>query len=133
MSFFKKFLQEYYTIIISNSLDPDILSGLICVESICKGYSSRQKLPLARKEKTWARSRWGSIANLHAKVFAWLPQLPAVPPRGMTLVTEWKFCSICFLSVICENTHKVWYKNLWNWHVNDIWPFDLTSRSPVWH
>ena len=24
----------------------------------------------------------------------------------MTLATEWKFCSICFLSFICENTHK---------------------------
>ena len=31
-----------------------------------------------------------------------------------------------------EHTHKVWYKNLWNWHVNDIWPFDLSPRSPVW-
>ena len=46
----------------------------------------------------------------------------------MTLATVWKFCSISFLSFICENTHKVWYKNLWNWHVND---FDLTPRSPV--
>ena len=61
-----------------------------------------------------------------------LPQHPEVPPQGMTLATEWKFCSICFLYFICENTYKVWYKNLWNWHVNDIWPFDLAPRSPVW-
>ena len=44
------------------------------------------------------RSRWGAIANPHTKVF----DPPA--PRGMTLATEWKFCSICFLSFICENT-----------------------------
>ena len=50
----------------------------------------------------------------------------------MTLATEWKFCSICFLSFICEYTHKVWYKNLWNWHVNDNWPFYLALMSPVW-
>ena len=62
----------------------------------------------------------------------WTPQHPAVPPWGMTLATEWKFCSICFLSFICENTHKVLHKNLWKWHVNDIWLFDLAPRSPVW-
>ena len=28
----------------------------------------------------------------------------------MTLATEWKFCSKCFVSFSCENTHKVWYK-----------------------
>ena len=31
-----------------------------------------------------------------------------------------------------EHTQRVWYKNLWIWHVNDIWPFDLAPRSPVW-
>ena len=67
----------------------------------------------------WARahSRWGAIANPHAKIFD-----SRSPTPGMTLATEWIFCSICFLSFICESTHKVWYKNLWNWHVNDIWP-----------
>ena len=25
-----------------------------------------------------------------------------------------------------EHTQRVWYKNLWNWHVNNIWPFCLT-------
>ena len=28
---------------------------------------------------------------------------------------EWKSRAICFMSFTCENTHKVWYKNLWNW------------------
>ena len=27
-----------------------------------------------------------------------------------------------------EHTQRVWFKNLWNWHVNDIWPFDLTPK-----
>ena len=76
--------------------------------------------------KTRARSQWGTIANPHAKVF----DPPAAP--SPTLATEWKLFSICFLPFICENTHKVWYKNLWNWHINDIWPFDLAPRSPVW-
>ena len=31
-----------------------------------------------------------------------------------------------------EHTLRVWYKNLWNWHVIDIWPFDLAPRSSVW-
>ena len=57
------------------------------------------------KMQTRARSQWGAIANPHAKVFD-SPQHPQVPPRGMTLATEWKFCSICFPSYICENTHK---------------------------
>ena len=29
-----------------------------------------------------------------------------------------KSCLICFVSFICENTHKVWNKNLWNWLCN---------------
>ena len=36
---------------------------------------------------TRERSRWGAIANPHAKGFD-LPQHPQVPPRGMTLATE---------------------------------------------
>ena len=53
----------------------------------------------------------GAIPNPHAKVFD-----PSSTPKshswGMTPATEWKFCSICFLSFICKNAHKVWYKNL---------------------
>ena len=52
---------------------------------------------------------------------------------GMTNVIEWKSCLICFVIFVCENTHKVWYKNLWNWHVNqDLMIFDLLT-SPQGH
>ena len=58
----------------------------------------------------------------------------------MTLATKWKFCSIYFLFFICEYTHKVWYKNLWNWHgnrnlmISDLWPHPkVTSLSVGWN
>ena len=56
------------------------------------------------------------------------PSAPRSHPWGMTQATEWKSRLICFVSFICESTHKVWYKNLWNWHGNrnlmifDLWP-----------
>ena len=40
------------------------------------------------------------------------PRAPKSHSWGMTQATEWKSCLICFVSFICENTHKVWYKNL---------------------
>ena len=46
------------------------------------------------------------------------PSVPKSHPWGMTQGTEWKSRLICFVSFICENTHKVWYKNLWNWLCN---------------
>ena len=76
------------------------------------------------------RSRWGAIANPHAKVFD--PKHPKFHPWGMLPATEWKLCSICFPSLICENTHKVWYKNLWNWHGHRNLIFDLLT-SPQGH
>ena len=54
------------------------------------------------------RSRWGAIANPHAKVFD-PPPAPQVPPLGHDPGNSMK---ICFLSFICENTHKVWYEIL---------------------
>ena len=42
------------------------------------------------------------------------PSAPKSHPWGMTQGTEWKSRLICFVSFICENTHKVSYKNLWN-------------------
>ena len=55
---------------------------------------------------------------------------PKSHPWGMTQATEWKSCRICFMSFICEKTHKVWLRNLWNWLCNwnlmvfkYIWPF----------
>ena len=61
------------------------------------------------------------------------PQRPKFPPWGMTSVTEWKSFLICFVSFICENTHKVWYKNLWNGHATqNSMIFDLLT-SPQGH
>ena len=67
----------------------------------------------------------------------WVP--PSAHPWGMTQVTEWKSRLICFVSFICEKTHKIWYKNLWNWHGNrnlmifDLWPHPkVTSLTLGW-
>ena len=88
------------------------------------------------------RSRWGAIANPHAKVFdppppstpsptpgAWPQQqnknsiffdplgtpAPLSPtpwaPRRQNENPVWYVLSICFVSLIWENTHKVWYKS----------------------
>ena len=67
----------------------------------------------------------GHHRNPHAKVFD-SPKHPQVPPRDMTLATE---CSICFLSFICENTHKVWYKIF---KIELLMIFDLLT-SPQGH
>ena len=55
---------------------------------------------------------------------------------GMTQATKWKSHLICFISFICEKTHKVWFKNLWNWLCNwnlmifnHIWPFGPSPGS----
>ena len=63
------------------------------------------------------------------------PSAPKSHPWGMTQATELKFRLICFVSFICENIHKVWYKNLWNWHGNrnlmifDLWPHPKVTRG----
>ena len=61
---------------------------------------------------------------------------PKSHPWGMTQATKWKSRLICFISFICEKTHKVWFKNLLNWLSNwnlmilyDIWPFG-PSQGP---
>ena len=73
------------------------------------------------------RSRWGAIANTHAKVLT--PSTPKSLPWGMTPAIEWTFCSIFFF---CENTHTVWYENLWNWYGNrNLMIFDLLTSSKV--
>ena len=41
-----------------------------------------------------------------------IPKHPQVPPLGHDPGDRTKFCSICFISFICEDTLKVWYKNL---------------------
>ena len=82
------------------------------------------------KRSTRMSSRWGAITNPHAKVFD--PQHPQVPPRGHDPSNRIKIpFNIIFF--ICENTHKVWYKNLWNWHDNwNLMLFDLLT-SPQGH
>ena len=74
------------------------------------------------------RSPWGSIANPHAKVFD--PQHPQVTPLEHDPSSRMK---IMFnMSFICENTHKVWYKILWNWHGNwNLMIFDLLTSPKV--
>ena len=46
----------------------------------------------------------------------------------MTLAIKWRY----FFYFLFVRTQRVWYKTLWNWHVNDFWPFDLAPRSPGW-
>ena len=67
------------------------------------------------------------------------PSAPKSHPWGMAQATEYKSRLICFVSFICENTHKIWYKNLWNWHGNrnfmifDLWPHPkVTSLTLRW-
>ena len=60
----------------------------------------------------------------------WPPSIPKSHHWGMTQGTEWKFCSICFISFICEKTHKIWYKNLRNWLCNwNLMIFDFLTSS----
>ena len=76
-------------------------------------------------------SQWGTIPNPTLKFST--PQHPQVPALGHDPGNKIKFCSICFLSFICENTYKVLYKYLWNWLCNwNLMIFDLTPSSPVW-
>ena len=64
----------------------------------------------------------------------WAPQRPQRPtpgdwPRRQNVISR----LICFVSFICENTHKAWYKNLWNLHGNrNSMIFDLLI-SPQGH
>ena len=47
-------------------------------------------------------------------------------PWGMTKVTEWKSCLICFVSFICITHTKFGLTIFWNWHVNqNLMIFDL--------
>ena len=67
------------------------------------------------------------------RIFFW-PQAPPSPPLpwGMTQATEWKSRLICFISFICEMTHKVWLYNSLKLTLkqkcNDIWPFGPSKR-----
>ena len=57
------------------------------------------------------------------------PSAPS-PTLGHDQCDRIKSCLVCFVSFICENTHKVWYKNLLNGHVNqNLMIFDLLTSS----
>ena len=43
---------------------------------------------------------------------------PKSDPWGMSRATNWKSRLICFISFICEKTHKVWFRHLWHWLCN---------------
>ena len=58
------------------------------------------------------------------------PSSPKSHPLSMTQVTEWKSYLIFIISFICEKTHKVWFKNLWNWLCNwSLMIFDLLAPN----
>ena len=57
-------------------------------------------------KQTRARSGWDAITNPHAKVFDPSPSQGHEPGNRMKVLFN------MFLSFICVNTHKVWYKNL---------------------
>ena len=71
------------------------------------------------------RSQWGASANPHAKVFD-SPSTPKSHPGAWPWQQNENSVQYVFY-LLFVRTRKVWYKNLWNWHVNDIWPFDLAE------
>ena len=82
-------------------------------------------LYVSKKNTGW--DLFGPIANPHAKVSD-PPSTPKSGPWGMIPATEWKFCSICFLSFFCKNACKVWYKNLRiHMVVKNLMVFDLLT------
>ena len=57
------------------------------------------------------------------------PQYPKVQPLGHDSAVNWKSCLLCFVSFMCEKTHKVWFKNLWNWLSN--WDLMILTFWPL--
>ena len=83
------------------------------------------------QRSTRGRSRWGAFANPHAKVFD-CPSTPKSHPQAWPWKQNKNSVQYVFYLLLGVKIPKVWYKNLWNWHVNDIWSSDLARRSPVW-
>ena len=53
---------------------------------------------------------------------------PKSHPKDMTQAIERNSRLIFFISLICEKTHKVWFKNIWNRISNwDLMIFDLLA------
>ena len=94
--------------------------------------------PRGRGPKNGAGACAIHVSNSHTKS-GWnskkkflTPQTPHGTPKsdpwGMTQAAEWKSRLICFISFMCEKTHKVWFENLWNWLCNwNLMIFDLLA------
>ena len=69
-----------------------------------------------RHPKCWGQTDGRSWLTTRP-AFAKATQVKFTPghPKSMSQASEQKSCLICFISSICMNTHKVWYKNVWNW------------------
>ena len=76
--------------------------SLLCLSDSCKRTTEFMAVKITR-----TCSRCGAIANPHAKVLT--PEHPQV--RTLENDPGNRFSLKCFLSFICENTHKVWYKS----------------------
>ena len=116
--------------------------NLICNMTVFRklNFWPLPKAPGAGDPKNCASACAIHVSNSHTKS-GWIsggkkfdppnpPWCPQVPSLGMTQAAVWKSRLICFISFICEKTHKVWFNNLWNWLsnwnlmiFNDIWPF----------
>ena len=74
--------------------------------------------PSGRGTKKLCRCMCIHVSNLHTKS-GWISEknysptphgTPKSHPWRMTQATKWKSHLICFLSFLCEKTHKVWFK-----------------------
>ena len=94
-----------------------------------KGAGTQKMVPYV--SNSYTKSGW--ISEKHFFFTPTTPPPHVTPkshPWGMTQAAKWKSRLICFISFICEKTHKIWFKSLWNWFSNwnlmisnDIWPF----------
>ena len=82
----------------------------------------------------WSNDSGGDITDRRRdRIWFLNPKHPQITPLGHDPGNRIKSCLICFVSFICEYTHKIWYKHLWNWFVIEIkwymtiWPF---PRAP---
>ena len=81
--------------------------------------------------------RWFDMLHDHVwKKIVWppgYPQCPKVPPLGHDPGNRIQIPSDMFcIFHLWEHTHKIWYKNLWNWHGNQsLMIFDLLPHPKV--
>ena len=86
-------------------------------------------------------TRWFDMPHDHVWKKNWPPppghpQRPKAPPLGHDQGDRMKIPSDMFSLFHLYNTHEVWYKKLWNWHVNrnlTFWPIPkVTSLTLGW-